>query len=935
MLDNFQEDVAALCKSHAAGNLLRLRGFALNAMQNASGSLLDPWIHTRVDPLPNLRLIVRLTCWTHDRCQIAMSPRVFKESDLSSINLLVSGLHDVVPHALVEALRERSDVALVTDEVIDEKDLEDYLRKAPHPDVLIQSYRGCPPSVKPLLSQNPRLVIAQLDVEADEVDMILKNLTLDSLASSLVALVRSRCSRQVPSERAVVVEENQPSEERSSCASQADHSYEPEPLGRATFEWIDAALDLYRLRHSPAAGDVPGYAVGSAAVEEALRGWPEEGASSSALCAERRLKKATIRLNRQLESSEERVSRLVVLKRRLSLSFLEFRALLLALAPEIDPRYQLVFGALNNDLGRRGPSFGLICGILGVPLETRRALLRNAHLLKWRLLGSTPFVADAETQIALDPSILGWLFGQPHALRDDGSVRYLLHAEPWCKARWATSDSDASLRSRLLDVLDSSGPAQPGAVLYGPEPDALCCMVESVAGELRKPLLRMSLAVLAGLDAADFDETLIRFCRMALLEDSVVVVDAFVGESAAANSERLGRLLEALQAAHITTIVVVESLEGIITHLPDGPFVLMGSEGQADRTGDFVFAAERAGYELSREQARELAAIFPLARDQIIAAIRLAAAEVKDIAMSAPFERLRTACRKIACVTLPRFARRLQSTYRLGDVVLPPSQHQQLREMVTHVQRARLVMHDWGFASRLPGGTGIAALFAGPSGTGKTMAAQAIANELGTDAFQVDLSRVVSKYIGETEKNLNAVFDDAERSGAVLIFDEADALFGKRSETRDAHDRYANIEVAFLLQRMEAFSGVAILTTNYRQNLDTAFNRRIRFMLDFPRPDAEARKQIWRYCIPPETPVAPDIPWKTLARVFDITGGTIRQICLRAAFLASWAEPAVLRIEHILQAARAEFQKPGMAEALRSLDVNEATLRQPMRQAAA
>ena len=864
-----------------------------------------------------------------------MLPRVSKESDLTSINLLVSGLHDVVPHALVEALRERSDVALVTDEVIDERDLEDYLRKAPYPDVLIQSYRGCPPNVKPLLSQNPRLVIAQLDVDADEVDMILKNLTLDSLASSLVALVKCRCARQASSEHAVAVEEDQPGDDRGSRASQADHTSEPKRFWHATFEWIDAALDLYRLRHSPTAGDVPGYAVGAAAVEEALWGRPEDGESGAVLCAERRLKTATHRLSQHLENSEGRVSRLILLKQRLRLSNLEFRALLLVLAPELDPRYQLVFGALNNDLGRRGPSFGLICGILGAPLETRYALLRDSRLLKWRLLGATPFVTEAEGQVSLDPSVLAWLFGQKHALMDDRSVRHLLHVEPWCKARWATSDSDTSLRCRLLEVLDSSGHAHGGAVLHGPEPDNLCCIVEIVASELRKQLLRISFAALAGLDAAGFDERLIRLCRMALLEDSVVVVDAFDGELAATNSERLGHLLAGLQAVHITTIVVVKSLEGIITHLPDGPFVLMGSEGQADRTGDFVFAAKRTGYDLSHDQAQELAAIFPLARDQIIAAIRLAASKAGDSPMSTPFEQLRAACRQIACVTLPRFARRLQSTYRLGDVVLPPSQHQQLREMVTHVQRAHLVMHDWGFASRLPGGTGIAALFAGPSGTGKTMAAQAIANELGTDAFQVDLSRVVSKYIGETEKNLNAVFDDAERSGAVLLFDEADALFGKRSETRDAHDRYANIEVAFLLQRMEAFSGVAILTTNYRQNLDPAFNRRIRFMLDFPRPDVEARKRIWLYCVPRQTPVTADIPWNNLARTFDITGGTIRQICLRAAFLASHADPAVLRTEHILKAARAEFQKPGMTEALRSLDVNEATLCPSPRQAAA
>jgi SpoVK/Ycf46/Vps4 family AAA+-type ATPase len=204
------------------------------------------------------------------------------------------------------------------------------------------------------------------------------------------------------------------------------------------------------------------------------------------------------------------------------------------------------------------------------------------------------------------------------------------------------------------------------------------------------------------------------------------------------------------------------------------------------------------------------------------------------------------------------------------------------------------------------------------------MAAHAIARALRTETYVVDLSRVVSKYIGESEKNLDVVFSDAERAGAVLLFDEADALFGKRSEIKDAHDRYANIEVAYLLQRIEAFSGLAVLTTNFRQNLDQAFVRRLRFVVDFPRPDAAAREAIWRQCLPRTAPVADDVRVRALARRLDLTGGNIRQTTLRAAFLAASDGAASIRMTHVLEATRAELLKLGMTGAERELAALEA-----------
>jgi SpoVK/Ycf46/Vps4 family AAA+-type ATPase len=219
-------------------------------------------------------------------------------------------------------------------------------------------------------------------------------------------------------------------------------------------------------------------------------------------------------------------------------------------------------------------------------------------------------------------------------------------------------------------------------------------------------------------------------------------------------------------------------------------------------------------------------------------------------------------------------------------------------------------MDDWGFERKLSHGKGTSALFAGPPGTGKTMAAEVIAHELGVDLFKIDLSTVVSKYIGETEKNLEQIFAAATDADAILFFDEADALFGKRSEVRDAHDRYANVEVAYLLQRMEDYDGLAILATNLRQHLDDAFIRRLQFVVEFPFPDDEERGRIWAVSFPVETPRDPGIDYAALGRRFRLAGGNIKNIVLAAAFAAA-ADGAAVGSDHLLRAARREYQKMG------------------------
>jgi SpoVK/Ycf46/Vps4 family AAA+-type ATPase len=259
---------------------------------------------------------------------------------------------------------------------------------------------------------------------------------------------------------------------------------------------------------------------------------------------------------------------------------------------------------------------------------------------------------------------------------------------------------------------------------------------------------------------------------------------------------------------------------------------------------------------------------------------------------------------------LAALARQIEPVYTWEDLVLPQDALVQLQELCQRVAYRHQVLEEWGFDRKLSLGKGVNALFAGPSGTGKTMAAEVIAQELGLNLYKIDLSGVVSKYIGETEKNLNRIFRAAENANAILFFDEADALFGKRSAVHDSHDRYANIEISYLLQKMEEYEGLSILATNLHRNMDEAFMRRLTMMIVFPLPDENHRQRIWQTVWPPQTPLDETVDLADLAQRFNLTGGNIKNIALTAAYLAAAAGSGV-QPEHLLQALRREYQKMG------------------------
>jgi SpoVK/Ycf46/Vps4 family AAA+-type ATPase len=311
--------------------------------------------------------------------------------------------------------------------------------------------------------------------------------------------------------------------------------------------------------------------------------------------------------------------------------------------------------------------------------------------------------------------------------------------------------------------------------------------------------------------------------------------------------------------------------------------------------------------------AAELAGRFRLSAGQIqdaVAAAQTRALWGKPEGSALTLADLYRGAREQCSHRLGSLARQVTTSFSWDDLVLPEKQQSQLHELEQAIRNANGVLQDWGFESRLPYGRGITALFSGPSGTGKTMAAGILARELGLDLYTIDLSRVVSKYIGETEKNLDRIFQQAEDANAMLFFDEADALFGKRSAIKDAHDRYANIEIAYLLQKMEERLGVTILASNLRTNIDDAFMRRIRFGIEFQMPEYAQRLKIWRSSLPKGLQLGDDVDLTVLAKRLRVSGGSIMNVCVSAASLA-YAPGGEIRMEHFAHAAKRELQKLG------------------------
>jgi hypothetical protein len=560
------------------------------------------------------------------------------------------------------------------------------------------------------------------------------------------------------------------------------------------------------------------------------------------------------------------------------LSAFERDVLLLCAGVELDGAFADLCARAQGS-HRARPTFGL--ALAALPGAHWSALGPDGPLRRWRLVETAPGESLTTGPLQIDERVLHHLTGVATV---DERLRGLAREVP------------AAPQPPTLEAV-----ADRVVELWGSAPDG------------RSP----PAVQLCGSDAASRRGVAAVACAKAGL--AAVLVDAAELPASAAEQETLARLWE--REAALTSAALVLDLDdpddasrvrAAVTFLEtvDGWRLVSSREPVWNRLEPILRvdvppleAAEQLElWTKALDGQADGAEVAAVAQQFRLGSDGVAAAAARVRAGGSPWD----ACREQARPRLDDLALRIEPAAGWDELVLPEPQLETLREIALHVRHRATVYEGWGFAAKGARGLGISALFTGPSGTGKTMAAEVLASELRLDLYRIDLSSVVSKYIGETEKNLRRVFDAAEEGGAILLFDEADALFGKRSEVKDSHDRYANIEISYLLQRMEAYRGLAILTTNQKSALDQAFLRRLRFVVPFPFPDAAQREEIWRRVYPRETPTN-GLDYARLARL-NIPGGNIRNIALGAAFLAA-GEGASVGMEQLLRAARGEYAK--------------------------
>ena len=618
------------------------------------------------------------------------------------------------------------------------------------------------------------------------------------------------------------------------------------------------------------------------------------------------------------------------LQKTFALSEFDLDLIIIALAPEIDLGYERLYAYLQDDVTRKRPTVDLALNLLCYSAESkllqRSSFAPDAPLIKHELLHLIP------DQTQVQPPILS------HYLKLDEQVIRLLLKQPILEpslASWChlidnpTVEENLSISNEIDQII-------PRLIRHAQKKNEYLLLSFSgvddhekkqeaiaLASQFRKKLLIANLASAIAVKE-DFDKQLRLLFREAYFHNAILYIDnleALTKEQHLLSQSLLDKLAE---IKNIVILSVIQSRVETLTNLKGLINISFPSPDFSQRRIYWQTNLVTKGIVLEDRSLDTLANRFRLNSTQIAGAVtdafnqalwRAAEKFVElplniNTTIKPTLKDLLAAARHQSGNKLTELARKVKPKYTWEDIILPPDPFTQLKEICNQAKYRHIVYDEWGFNHKLSIGKGLNVLFSGPPGTGKTMAAEVIANELQLELYKIDLSQVVSKYIGETEKNLHRIFTAAETANAILFFDEADALFGKRSEVRDAHDRYANIEVGYLLQKMEEYEGISILTTNLRQNLDEAFVRRLAFTIHFPSPDEANRRRIWAGIWPSQMPLSEDVDLDFLAGQFKLSGGNIKNIALAAAFLAAETGDAVT-MAHILQGTKREYQKMG------------------------
>jgi ATPase family associated with various cellular activities (AAA) len=596
----------------------------------------------------------------------------------------------------------------------------------------------------------------------------------------------------------------------------------------------------------------------------------------------------------------------------------EIDALLVCLAVEMDLRYEKLYAYLQDDVTKKRPSVGLVLNLLAPTIEAgfdaRRYFSAEAALFRHHLLTlfddpAQPHPPLLARSLGVDPRIVRYLLNSDALDERIRSLSTLIDPDEASTGPCV----DEATRRRLVRLVQSTA-ARPVIVhLRGPYGVGRHRMAAAVCHDVGLRLLSADAAQLP--HDTESGPTVVELVqREARLQGAAVLWKNFDTLLAEDRKPRLASFVDALKARPTVTFLAGEARwepnEALratcLVNLELGrpswterrAFWSAALDGH-DVDADVDLGALTTTFRFTGGQIHDAAAMaVTLARLRGSERARLGAADLYE------------ACRFQSNQRLSALARKIVPRYQWNDIILPGDRVERLREICNHMKYRERVHGEWGFDRKLSLGKGLSVLFSGPSGTGKTMAAEIIASTLGLELYKIDLSVVVSKYIGDTEKNLSRIFTEAETSNAILFFDEADALFGKRSGVKDSHDRYANIEIGYLLQRMEEYDGVVILATNLRKNMDEAFVRRLQFTVEFPFPDEKDRRRIWKGVWPDDTPRDPALDIDFMARRFEIAGGSIRNIALAAAFLAA-DDGNVVTMSHLMHATKREFQKMG------------------------